>query len=581
MREISLALGVGTVAVWLAATPVALAQQPPGAMTREQLERARPTIRAINITVDNIFDPNNPEEDKALYRWANRVHIRTRPSVIEDILLFEVGDTFVARLLDESARTLRARGFIAEAIVEPGTYDAATNSVDVNVRIRDSWSLALDLKLNHTGGVTEWGIGLSDNNLLGTGKTFEISHESEIDRDHTAIGYADDNVFGSRVQLSTSFRNASDGDRRQLLVERPFYSLDTRWSLGGNIHDEQRIDTMYDLGEEIDEFGHDIDLFTLQGGLSRGLVDQRVGRWLMGMTSEEHTFRPTLDVPVPLLLPPDRKLVYPWIGWQLIEEDFREMTELNTVGRTEDISLGLNVFASVGFARQRFDSDRDAELLRFGLAKGWEPGGAGRLLLMEIAGIHAARGRGLSQLRGAVRRSLLPPQSRSPSVLGDAERPHHPAPRPRDPGAAGRRQWAARLPDPLPSRREPHDAERRAAFLHGFLSVAAVSRGLGRVRRRGPHRRARPARHAAPRHPLRRRRGFALGLTARERPQRRTHRSRLSVERRPHDRQGAVRRRDEELVLATQNGLPSMSCAPGRALMRSNHRVTFGHRSVS
>ena len=391
MRAISLSLGVVVLAAWLAAPTAAVPQEvpggnPAGGVTREQLERARTTIRAINITVDNIFDPNDPDEDKALYRWANRVHIRTRPSAVEDILLFKVGDTFVARLLDESARTLRASGFIADATVAPGTYDSATNSVDVDVRVRDSWSLALDLKLNHKGGKTEWGIGLSDENLLGTGKTFEISRESEIDRDHTAIGYADDNVFGSRVRLGTSFRDASDGDRRQLLVERPFYSLDTRWSLGGNIHDETRIDTMYELGEEIDEFTHDIDSFTLQGGVSRGLVRGRVNRWLMGVTSEEHTFRPTVSVPAPLLLPPGRKLVYPWIGWQLIEEDFREMTELNTVGRTEDISLGLNVFASVGFAKQRFDSDRDAELLRFGLEKGWEPGGAGRLLLMEVRG---------------------------------------------------------------------------------------------------------------------------------------------------------------------------------------------------
>jgi hypothetical protein len=391
MRGISLSFGVGALAGWLAAPTVAVPQEPPGGnpaagMTREQLESARATIRAINITVDNIFDPNNPDEDKALYRWANRVHIRTRPSVIEDILLIKAGDTFVARLLDESARTLRGRGFIAEATVEPGSYDSATNSVDVNVRVRDSWSLAMDLKLNRKGGKTEWGLGLSDNNLLGTGKTLDVGYESEIDRDQWTLGYGDGNVFGSRVRLRALLANTSDGERRELLVERPFYALDTRWSLGGNIHDEQRVDTMYDLGEEIDEFTHDIDSFTLQGGWSRGLVDKRVNRWLMGVTSEEHTFRPTTAVPAPLLLPPGRKLVYPWIGWQLIEEDFREMTELNTVGRTEDISLGLNVFASVGFARRRFDADRDAELLRFGVAKGWEPGGSGRLLLMEAGG---------------------------------------------------------------------------------------------------------------------------------------------------------------------------------------------------
>src|SRR6185503_13118666 len=81
-----------------------------------------------------------------------------------------------------------------------------------------------------------------------------------------------------------------------------------------------------------------------------------------------------------------RKLVYPWIGWQLVEDDFREMTELNTVGRTEDISLGFNVSASIGFADTSYDSDRNAELLRLDIAKGWEPGGSGRLLLMETGG---------------------------------------------------------------------------------------------------------------------------------------------------------------------------------------------------
>ena len=378
-------------ALWLTAS-LAAAQEPAedaaqlAASVRARLEQGGATIRAIHITVDNIFDPNNPDEDKALYRWANRVHVRTRPSVIEDILLFQAGDAFVARLLDESARALRASGFISDATVEPGAYDAASNSVDVNVRVRDSWSLAFDIKLDHKGGETEWGLGLSDENLFGTGKTFEFAHESEIDRDHTAIGYIDRNVLGSRVRLRTSFANASDGERHQFSMERPFYALDTRWALGGSIHDETRVDTMYDRGEEIDEFGHEIDQFSLQGGWSRGLTGRRAHRWLAGVAYEEHTFRATPDVPQPLLLPPDRKLVYPWIGWQLVEDDFREMQELNTVGRTEDISLGLNVSASVGFAKQRFDSDRDAELLRFSVAKGWEPGGAGRLLLIEAGG---------------------------------------------------------------------------------------------------------------------------------------------------------------------------------------------------
>jgi hypothetical protein len=116
------------------------------------------------------------------------------------------------------------------------------------------------------------------------------------------------------------------------------------------------------------------------------LIDGRAQRWLLGVTAEEDLFRPTLETPQPLLLPADRNLVYPWVGWQLVEDDFREMTELNDLGRTEDISLGLNLFFQVGFAKQSFGSDRDATLFRASAHTGWEPGGPGRMLLLDAGG---------------------------------------------------------------------------------------------------------------------------------------------------------------------------------------------------
>ncbi|HET7925534.1 MAG TPA: hypothetical protein VFL30_11585, partial [Rhodanobacteraceae bacterium] len=256
MGAISRLLRCGTVGALLAASPVAWAQEtsanPTAVPPRAALEESRATIRAIHITVDNVFDPSNPDEDKALYRWANKVHVLTRQKVLEDMLLFAQGEPFVGRLLDESARALRAGGFIADAAIEPSNYDPATNSVDINVHVRDSWSLALDLSLDRKGGQTEWGLGLSDNNLLGTGKTLQVGYVSEIDRDQALLGYSDPNVLGSRVRLRALFSNASDGHRRELNVERPFFSLYTRWSAGGKLHDEERVDTIYDLGEEID-----------------------------------------------------------------------------------------------------------------------------------------------------------------------------------------------------------------------------------------------------------------------------------------------------------------------------------------
>ena len=389
-RKYTHTLGAALCVGWLLSAQPARGQEAAapnaGAAARAELERIGATIRAVNITVDNVFDPSNPEEDKKLYRWANRVHVRTRASVIQSVLLFNVGEKFTARLLDESARTLRARGFLADANVEPHNYDPLTNSVEIDVRVRDSWTLAPDVKLSRSGGENEWGLGVSDSNLFGTGKSLTASYTSDIDRDETYFGYADGNVFDSRVRLNAVFANASDGHRRELAAERPFFALDTRWSLGGSVRDQERVDTMYDLGEEIDEFRHDLRSFTLQGGWSRGLIDAQTQRWLFGITAEEDLFRPTAETPQPLLLPLDRKLVYPWIGWQFLEDDFRQMSELNDMGRTEDISLGLNLYASLGFASRRYDSDRDATLLKVSAQKGWEPGGPGRLLLLSAGG---------------------------------------------------------------------------------------------------------------------------------------------------------------------------------------------------
>jgi hypothetical protein len=222
--------------------------------------------------------------------------------------------------------------------------------------------------------------------LLGTGKGVAIKYSSDVDRDETLLGYNDGNVFGSRVRLNVVLANATDGHRRSLAAERPFFSFDTRWSLGGGFNDLERVDSIYDLGEVVDEFQHDQHSMTVQGGFSQGLVDRRARRWLFGVTHEEDRFLPTLEKPQPLQLPSDRELVFPWVGLQWVEDDYREMSELNDMGRTEDISLGLNLLLSLGMAKKSFGSDRDATLLRASAQMGWEAGGPGKVLLFNGGG---------------------------------------------------------------------------------------------------------------------------------------------------------------------------------------------------
>ncbi len=378
---------LATFAAVLCEPTSAPAQSADGAIppTPDLLESRNATIREIRFNIGDVFDLSNPEESKRIHRFANRLHIRTKQSTLESVVLPRPGDEFDARVNDESARALRARGFIADASITPVDYDPASNTVALQVNSRDSWSLSPDLKFSRTGGVNEYAFGIEEENLLGLGKEVTLTRSSDIDRDETLLGYSDPNVRGTRTRLNTVLADASDGHRRELVVGRPFFSFDSRWAVETRFTDTNRIDSMYGLGEVIDQFRHDISAFSIWGGWSKGLRGNRTRRWLAGVTSDEHRFFEADIFGTPALLPSDRKLVYPFIGMQIAEDDFRQVTELNVMGRTEDVSLGLNTTMQLGYASQSYGSDRDAAILLAEAHKGWEPGGAGRLLLFDVA----------------------------------------------------------------------------------------------------------------------------------------------------------------------------------------------------
>ena len=356
----------------------------PATAFRAELERRGALIGSVNIMVDNVFNLDDPSEDKSLYRFANGIHVTTRESVVESLLLFETGDRFVARLVDESARLLRHNGYIADASVRPTSYDETTNTVDIGVFVRDAWSLKPSIKFGRSGGANEYGFGLTEKNLTGRGKRLDINFSRDVERDETLFRYIDNNVAGGRDRFTVLYSDNSDGQRSGFEAGRPFYSLDTRWSLTGSALDEERIDSMYDLGEVIDEFRHDTRSWSIRGGRSRGFVDGRTVRWLAGFNYEKDIFQPTVNLSVPTLLPENREIAYPWGGFRIVADDFREFSEINDIGRTEDVPLGLDLFVSVGRSSKSFGADRDAWIFDVSASKGWEPGGPGSLLLLDI-----------------------------------------------------------------------------------------------------------------------------------------------------------------------------------------------------
>ncbi|MCK6374395.1 MAG: hypothetical protein L6Q69_09840 [Zoogloea sp.] len=100
--------------------------------TLAELEDAGTVIGEIRVVTHDIFDTDDPAEDKLPFRVANALHIRTRTSVVRDALLFKSGDRVSVRAFDETERALRSTRYL---------YDVKFTVLAVRDNIAD-WAAA-------------------------------------------------------------------------------------------------------------------------------------------------------------------------------------------------------------------------------------------------------------------------------------------------------------------------------------------------------------------------------------------------------------------------------------------------------
>jgi len=329
------------------------------ALASERLEADNARIGSITIITNNIFDLENPLEDRLLYRLANKLHIRTKKDLIEAQLLFVEGDDYSKRQLDESERLLRANRYLRDAAISPVAYKDGV--VDLEINTYDVWTLNLGLGIWRTGGESDTSIGLQEYNLLGTGAHIGIGYQSDVDRKTRLFQYTDRNFRHSHDQLKLLFEDSDDGFESNVSFRRPFYSLDTRRSWGGSVLSGERIDSLYDRGEIVQEFEHRYEYHQAFVGWSDGLRDDWVSRFATGLVYDSHRFAatddPLLSAPV---LPEDREYLYPFFGVEFIREQFDKTSNFDQIQRTEDRFLGTRFQASVGYSAEGAGSTANA-----------------------------------------------------------------------------------------------------------------------------------------------------------------------------------------------------------------------------
>jgi outer membrane protein assembly factor BamA len=335
-----------------------------------ELEAAGARIGDIRIVPEDMFDLTDPRENKALYRLANKLHINTRASVIERILLFKTGEPLSVRLIEETERLLRAKRYLYDVSIQPIAYRDGV--ADIEVRTRDTWSLDPGISVSRAGGKNTGRLSIEEDNLLGTGISVGAQYRSDVDRSGTQFHIADDNVLGTRGVVSYSYAKQDDGNSQSLSLARPFYALDTRWAAGTSVSSSDTIDPLYNAGNIVAEYGHRRSQTEVFGGWSPGLFRGWTRRYSLGFLYEDDDYELRPDRTPPVRLPSDLVITAPFVRFELIEDAFRKDTNLDQIGRIEDVRMGWTSTVQLGRALSALGSTRDMWVYKANVSNGYD-----------------------------------------------------------------------------------------------------------------------------------------------------------------------------------------------------------------
>lgn len=197
-------------------------------------------IRRINITTLDPFGHSVTDTlrkpKRFLEKVGNNLHTKTKRFVVSDLLLFDVHDRLDSLIVIESERLVRSRRYIRSVRIETIPV-RNTDSIDISIRVLDSWSLIPNL----TPTTNRLTYELTERNFLGLGHEWDNTLRQNLKDNRTAFStrYTIPNISKTYIQSNINYQiDLDDNYAKGIGFERPFFSPLTRW--GGGILTERR-----------------------------------------------------------------------------------------------------------------------------------------------------------------------------------------------------------------------------------------------------------------------------------------------------------------------------------------------------
>jgi hypothetical protein len=210
-------------------------------------------IRKIYIeTLDpfgySIRDENRSPK-KGLDRFGNAIHIKTKEFTIRNLLLFKKNDLCDSLLLKETERLIRSQRYFREVAVTPVSLATASDSVDIKIRVLDSWSLIPNGSLSGS----QSSVKMTERNILGFGHQISGEIQNRFTPKEQALHakYSVSNIKNSFIRLDLDYSNEfNDDSKRSFSLSRPFYSVVAK-NAGGIQFENRRITEFFPVGDTL------------------------------------------------------------------------------------------------------------------------------------------------------------------------------------------------------------------------------------------------------------------------------------------------------------------------------------------
>lgn len=207
-------------------------------------------IRNINIVTLDPFGYSEVDSTKKPRNWVekngNSIHIKTKKLAIRNLLLIRENKPLDSLLVKESVRLIRAQSYISRVAITTQMTAKNGDSVDVFIRVLDTWSLLPKVAFSDTKANFQ----LNERNFYGSGHTLNSRYQKRYDDGKSAykLEYIVPNIKNTFITTQLNyFKDLDDNYGKTVSVDRPFYSPFAKWAGGITIDQQFRNDTLPDV----------------------------------------------------------------------------------------------------------------------------------------------------------------------------------------------------------------------------------------------------------------------------------------------------------------------------------------------